>query len=79
MNGDGLDNRQQNLAASRARLPENRRTVDKSKRGGSWVAAVRINKKMVCKRATSQVEGARIYDELATRHFGPFARLNGAV
>lgn len=42
----------------------------------AWIASISINRKQKRKRCGSEVEAALLYNELALKHRGPYARLN---
>lgn len=90
VNGDGLDNRKENLRiCSRAQNVAN--TKKPTRKGGSsskfkgvswdkrvkkWSARVQPNGKSHRQYFDTEEEAARAYDEMAKEHFGEFARLN---
>lgn len=88
INGDGLDNRRANLRlATRSQNVQNSRTYAKSgykgaywmptKSGGYWYSNIHVgNKVKGLGRASSAEDAARLYDDAARAHFGPYARLN---
>lgn len=87
-NGDGLDNRKENLRLctnSQNAMNKKSNTGSSSKyKGVSWKKRdkryevyVRANKKIIyVGSSTDETEAARMYDEAAKRFFGEFARLN---
>lgn len=44
--------------------------------GGLWCAKIAVNGKRIRRYAHSELEAARLYNDLALQHFGEFARLN---
>lgn len=88
INGDGLDNRRENLRlcthtenVRNARVRKDNTSGYKGvcwhKRDKKWRAAIRINgKPMWLGYYISKEEAARAYDEAAIKHFGEFAYLN---
>jgi hypothetical protein len=93
VDGDGLNNRRKNLRLARqGQQLMNKRMTTKSKTSrykgvwwqkahdrhrAGWNAGITINGKKYVKEVSSQKEGARIYDALARKHFGQFAKING--
>lgn len=85
INGNGLDNRRQNLrlatraqnAANRPIPPGRYRGVTPIKGRPKFVANIRVNFKQIYLGEHSTPEdAARAYDAAALKHFGEFARLN---
>jgi len=88
-NGDGLDNRRENLRPAtagqqmfntrkRAGCSSAFKGVSWDKKTGKWVAYIggpRTGRR-VLGRFTDEIEAARTYDAAATDLFGPFARVN---
>lgn len=90
---DGLNNRRANLRlatqsqnnANSSGYPTRRKSKYrgvcrrlKRDAGTCWVASVQANGKMVRRYAKTELEAARLYDDLALRYFGEFAQLNKA-
>jgi hypothetical protein len=87
-NGDGLDNRRHNLrVCTRTQNQQNRRKIKpaSSKYKGvywssglcRWRVEIKVDGKKISGGSFSNEEdAAKSYDELATKHFGEFARLN---
>jgi hypothetical protein len=85
-NGDGLDNRMCNLRpctrsqnAANSKPKRKYRGVDKDKRSpdnSGWRAAIQINGRRVSVNCKSETEAAFIYNILAKKYHGEFARLN---
>ena len=85
-NGNGLDNRRENIRA--CTLTENRRNsvaYANNRSGfkgvssftGKWVAQISYNNKTIyLGRFVSKVAAARAYDEGAKKYYGEFAKLN---
>lgn len=88
INGNGLDNRKENLRNStKAQNNRNRRKILKSssrfkgvtwdKLNNSWQSKIGFNGKThMLGRYISEEEAARVYDEAARKYFGEFASLN---
>jgi hypothetical protein len=88
INGNGLDNRRENLRL--ATRQQNRMNSRKYRRGdarykgvlqpkgrGSWIAQIRLNRKNIrIGLFATEEEAARAYDAKARELFGEFARLN---
>lgn len=88
MNGNGLDNRRENLRL--CTQVENRRNSQKqagsisdfkgvSKQKGrdkAWTASLYVGKKRYMQYFFTELEAAIAYDGMAKEHFGEFARLN---
>lgn len=88
INGNGLDNRRENLRLCTRR--ENRRNSQRqagsvsqfkgvSKRQGrpkAWVAKIYVGEKQYTQCFFTELEAAKRYDEMAREHFGEFAKLN---
>lgn len=93
-NGNGLDNRRQNLrACTRTQNQQNRRGwilsgnssqfkgvwLDSRKgRQPKWTAQIVISGQKIRQRFADEYEAARWYDRQASLYFGEFARLNFA-
>lgn len=90
-NGDGLDNRKQNLREATAsqnganmRKPVYVRVTTSRYKGVSWepsrnrwAAYIRVNRVRIhLGRFSEETDAARAYDTAAKEFFGPFARLN---
>lgn len=84
-NGDGLDNRRENLRiASSSENNRNRRKKSGaasrykgvSEHYGKWSATIWSGRKMWLGRFDTEEEAARAYDEAARRLHGEFARVN---
>ena len=88
-NGDGLDNRRENLRlATCAQNARNRRKtksktssrfvgVSFDKRGGRWKAYIKFQAKRIwLGRYDDEIDAARAYDLAAKKYHGEFARLN---
>lgn len=85
INGDGLDNRRENLRLADASLNNVNRGHYAPKSGyrgvypacRRWVAAISVSGRNIrLGRFASAEDAARAYDVAAARHFGEFARLN---
>lgn len=92
INGDGLDNRKQNLRICTKSENACNRGIDrdntsgykgvcyisnKTKRVKRWIAQIAINKKHICIGYFHTKEEAAIaYNEAATKYHGEFAKLN---
>lgn len=88
VNGDGLDNRRENLrAATAAQNQMNRgkfaaahsryKGVTWHKRDRRWVARIKLGaNRMILGNFISELEAAEAYDRAAITHFGEFARIN---
>lgn len=89
--GDGLNNRRSNLRhATPGQQMWNRRkhrsSLSKHKgvswasgrpgSRGSWRAIIVVNGRMIARFASTELEAALIYNDLAIQHFGPYASLN---
>jgi hypothetical protein len=85
-NGNGLDNRRQNLRPAdkpkngmNTGAPRNNTSGYKgvTRRGARWQANIGLDGRLLCLGtfATPQ-EAARAYDTVATEHFGEFAHPN---
>ena len=88
INGNGLDNRRENLRVCSRR--ENARNSRKRCKGssmfkgvcldrqyGTWRASVRFNRKLInIGRFRNEEEAARAYDNAAEQYFGVFAHVN---
>ncbi len=88
-NGDGLDNRRENLRPAthqqnlqgkcrkRANTSSKYRGVFWAVREGKWMAAIHVGKrKPYLGSFSDELEAARAYDTAARRFFGEFAALN---
>lgn len=87
INGDGLNNCRENLRiASQQENSFNQRPRKDSKTGfkgvhktqnNTWIARIRLNgRTYYSKRFKTPEEAAKAYDELATKYFGEYAKLN---
>lgn len=88
INGDGLDNRRENLRlCSHAQNMSNSRHRSNNKSGfrgvdrpnpkGRWRAKITVNRRSIhLGYYDAKEEAARAYDEAAIRYFGEFARPN---
>ena len=92
IDGDGLDNRRENLrVATQQQQTRNRRPIAGKKSpykgvswkrsplyrgGGYWYACITVNGRKIYRSAKSEEAAARIYNDLASEHFGEFAWLN---
>jgi len=94
IDGDGLDNRRENLRPAtqkeqtRNRRPQGNKMSSPYKgvrwhsrktryrNGGHWEAAITVDGKRIHRSAHSELEAARLYNDLARQHFGEFAWLN---
>jgi len=92
VDGNGLNNRRKNMRLARqGQQLMNKRMSTKpktskfkgvwwqqksSRHRASWYAGITIDGKKFEQRVRSQQEGARVYDELARKHFGRFAKGN---
>lgn len=89
INGNGLDNRKDNLRfCTHAQNMQNQRSknvagtsrykgVHWHPRGNSWRARIVVNKKSISGGCYAiEADAAKAYDALAAQHFGEFARLN---
>jgi len=88
-NGDGLDNRRDNLRlATRSQNQCNKPKiktkatsqyvgVNFEKSRGQWAARIKHNNKQIwLGRFDSEIDAAKVYDEAAKKYHGEFARLN---
>lgn len=88
-NGDGLDNRRSNLRicthAENMRNQKSQGVAGKSqykgvqwdRRGKNWRARIYVNKQPINGgNHLTEADAAKAYDNLASQHFGEFARLN---
>lgn len=85
-NGNGLDNRRQNLRlATRAQNSRNSRLQRDTASGykgvrrhrRKWQAHIKVNRKRIYLGSfSSKEDAARTYDAAAKKHFGEFANLN---
>lgn len=87
-NGDGLDNRRENLRlANRSQQRANCgrssqptltrfKGVSFHRRDKLWRARITKDGKAYSKYAKLEVDAAKLYNEMATQHFGEFAKLN---
>lgn len=90
-NGDGLDNRMGNLRPAtnkqnfqNARIRDDGtsrfRGVSWDSETSKWTAAIGVDGKTIkVGRHRSEVEAARVYNQIAVKHFGEFARLNQGI
>ena len=92
IDGDGLDNRRDNLrsATKNEQCHNSRPSLGKrsaykgvswqndrrNKDGGYWRARIMVNNRSIARHAASEREAALKYNELACEHFGEFAWLN---
>jgi len=92
INGNGLDNRKGNLryaTASQNAANTGKPTITRCTsiykgvsltkepwRRKRWVAQIRVNGKRFRWRCATEREAARVYDKVAKKHFGEYARLN---
>ena len=87
INGDGLDNRRDNLRlCSRKENQRNKRVTPHSSKykgvtwntsHGKWQARIRIDgRQKHLGYFTDEIDAGRAYDEAAVKAFGEFARLN---
>jgi hypothetical protein len=89
INGNGLDNRRENLRiatnAQNGRNSKPRKGASKfkgiylDKRTQKWYAQICVNgksKNIPGARGLTEIEAARAYNEAAIAHYGQFARLN---
>jgi len=88
INGDGLDNRRENLrlASHSCNLANREKTratgnkfkgITQCKRTGAWEAKIMFNYKTIyLGRFTSDEDAAKCYDKAATEYFGEYARRN---
>lgn len=89
VNGNGVDNRKNNLrSATRSQNHMNRKSrpgsvskykgVYLDKRFGNWVAQIRLNNKSThIGSFKTEAAAAKAYNKEALKHFGSFAKLNG--
>jgi hypothetical protein len=86
IDGDGLNNTRANLRLA-TRLQQRMNTGKRqgakhsaykgvTLHQGRWCAEIKINGRRIRKMASSDVDAARIYNKLACKLFGAFARLN---
>ncbi len=86
-NGNGLDNRRENLRAATGQQnsrnqhkPGQYKGTSLDKRDGRWSAYIRSGgKRISLGRFSNQEDAARAYDEAAFEHYGEFACLNFPV
>lgn len=87
-NGDGLDNRRANLrvcthannlwnSRKHCKSSSSYKGVHWSNKQQRWIAKITVNGRRIYGASTkSEVEAAKVYDQMALRYFGEFARLN---
>lgn len=89
INSDKLDCRRTNLRIA-TRTEQARNSIAKGGRSafkgvslhesGRWRAEIELpGRKRIVKYAGTEVDAARLYDDLAREHFGIFAKLNGVA
>jgi hypothetical protein len=88
VNGDGLDNRRENIRCCTKQENHFNRNKHKSgysiykgisynKKVNKWMARIRIDKKLLhLGYFLDEIEAAMAYDEAALKYFGEFANLN---
>ena len=92
IDGDGLDNRRENLRpATRLEQTRNRRPMSNKiwsrhkgvrwhrshgRNAGHWEAVIKINGRCITRSAPSEIAAARLYNALAREHFGEFGWIN---
>lgn len=85
INGNGLDNRRENLRlATPQENSRNRRlrsdSISRFKGvamvRGAWRMCIKVEGKVVYREFDTETDAAKAYDEWASRYFGQFARLN---
>jgi hypothetical protein len=81
INGDGLDNRRQNLRLCQTKDNVRNRNKDGAKgvtfQAGKWVAQITVNyENIYLGRFVDKEQAMRAYDEAAKKHFKQFANVN---
>lgn len=90
VNGDGLDNRRENLRPATMRQQAWNRAPGhgnpfkgvywqrdaRRRAGGRWICTIDTSAGRITRRAPTEIKAAGIYNILAREHFGDFAWLN---